>query len=67
MWFVIEPTGNNIRRLAHAHVAEVQPLLERLGYPPNWYADYLLGLLMAEGVGRERKDDADRDIVHHPV
>lgn len=55
------------RRLANRHITEVEAILEAWGYPPDGDIRHLFRSFMAERIGREGENDADRNIVHHPV
>ena len=53
----------NLRSIAEGHVATMQAVLDVWGYPPNWYANNFLGLLVPPGVRGKGHDDADRNLV----
>ena len=54
-------------RVAGRDIAIVKAVLDDWGYPPDGDVYHLLAAFMTERIGRQSHDDADRDIVHHPV
>lgn len=63
--FTLEPTGVcDDGGVPEQHIAKMEAVFDRRCHPPNRHVDDLVRALVAEGVGWDRQDDADRDLIH---